>query len=74
TVAVEAPVRQEPAQFLDHCPYCLQGLEQAAPPPGVPLVFFPDAGRRQPYRSGPDSGHWGASAVAPPARGPPLFV
>lgn len=74
TVAVEAPVRQEPAQFLDHCPFCLHALEQAAPPPGVPLVFFPDPGRRQPHLSGLDSGHRGASAVAPPARGPPLFV
>lgn len=74
TVAVEAPARQEPAQFLDHCPFCLQGLERAAPPPPPPLFSFLDAGRQQPCPGDLDRGHCGTPALAPPARGPPLFV
>lgn len=74
TVAVEVPARQEPAQFLDHCPFCLQGLERAAPPPQPALFFFPDSGRKLPRLTGLDLGHCGTSTVVPPPRGPPLFV
>ncbi len=69
-MSVEAPADAPVALSLDHCPFCLQPSDRAAPPPAA-LPFAAEPARSVAIAVLPAAHLLHTLSRPPPARGPP---